>query len=58
MQKDVENDVSLSAKARESLLESITINDATLEDLSLDFTLPGYDIELIVSTFTDLFDCR
>ena len=26
------------------------INDATLQDLSLDFTLPGYDIELIVSS--------
>jgi len=37
------------AKARESTLEPIMIDDATLQDLSLDFTLPGYNIELVVS---------
>ena len=36
---------SESAKA----LESLHINDASLDDLALDFTAPGYDIELKVS---------
>lgn len=44
-----DNVVVKTPKARESALESIMINDATLQDLSLDFTLPGYGIDLVVS---------
>ena len=42
----IENDASHSAEDREKAIKAIKIADAGIEDLSLDFTLPGYDIEL------------
>jgi E3 ubiquitin-protein ligase TRIP12 len=44
--KEIESLVSLPASSRRAKLAALTINGAKLQDLSLDFTLPGYDIEL------------
>ncbi|KAJ3055098.1 Ubiquitin fusion degradation protein 4 [Rhizophlyctis rosea] len=44
----IDNDTTLSPAERFSRLESITVRDARLEDLALDFTLPGYpSLELV-----------
>ncbi|OAG19006.1 thyroid hormone receptor interactor 12 [Alternaria alternata] len=45
--KKVDND-NMSATAKSAALQDIVIQDCRVEDLALDFTLPGYDsIELI-----------
>ncbi|KAL7423043.1 Ubiquitin fusion degradation protein 4 [Cryptotrichosporon argae] len=44
--KEIEAMVSLPASSRRNKLASLTVGGAKLHDLSLDFTLPGYDIEL------------
>jgi len=44
--KEIEALVSLPASSRRAKLAALTINGAKLADLSLDLTLPGYDIEL------------
>jgi len=36
----------MSQKSKDLEIESLTIRGAQLEDLALDFTVPGYDIEL------------
>ncbi|XP_035207810.1 E3 ubiquitin-protein ligase TRIP12-like isoform X3 [Stegodyphus dumicola] len=40
--KRLENDKSLSSTALKSALESLTLDGCPLEDLNLDFTLPGF----------------
>ncbi|KAG8184831.1 hypothetical protein JTE90_004928 [Oedothorax gibbosus] len=46
--KKLENDKTLSAVSLRRSLESITLDGCSIEDLSLDFTLPGYSrIELM-----------
>ena len=46
--KDIENQPRLSDKQKAKAIRNITINGATVENLALDFTLPGYpSIELI-----------
>lgn len=44
--KEIEAMVSLPPSSRRAKLAALTIGGAKLQDLSLDFTLPGYDIEL------------
>lgn len=39
----------MSRAEKETALSDLTIHGAHLEDLALDFTVPGYDIELVVS---------
>lgn len=39
----------MSRAEKEAALSDLTIHGAHLEDLALDFTVPGYDIELVVS---------
>ncbi|KAI5298305.1 Ubiquitin-protein ligase [Ascosphaera atra] len=44
----IEQDRTLDSAAKDAALENLVIDDAKLEDLELDFTLPGYpDIELV-----------
>ncbi|KAF3389483.1 hypothetical protein F1880_003807 [Penicillium rolfsii] len=44
----IKNDKSLSSHEKASAIENIQVDGVRVEDLSLDFTLPGYpDIELI-----------
>ncbi|KJR81184.1 E3 ubiquitin-protein ligase TRIP12 [Sporothrix schenckii 1099-18] len=46
--KVIEEGVDLSATEKAAGIQAITIDDTSIDDLSLDFTLPGYpDIELI-----------
>ena len=46
--KDIENQTRLSEKQKNKAIRNIAINGATVDDLALDFTLPGYSwIELI-----------
>ena len=46
--RNIEADTTTSARNKEILLQNLTIRGATLSDLSLDFTLPGYpSIDLI-----------
>jgi E3 ubiquitin-protein ligase TRIP12 len=46
--KQVDEDTSLSATQKADAMQSITIQDSRVEDLALDFTLPGYNtIQLI-----------
>ncbi|KAF2848624.1 hypothetical protein T440DRAFT_556460 [Plenodomus tracheiphilus IPT5] len=48
--KSVVNDNTMSATQKKKALESIMIQDCHVEDLALDFTLPGYSsIELIAN---------
>ncbi|GAA5852212.1 hypothetical protein JCM8547_006700 [Rhodosporidiobolus lusitaniae] len=42
----IEADETKTDAERKSAIDSIKIRDATVSDLSLDFTLPGYEIEL------------
>ncbi|KAF2669913.1 hypothetical protein BT63DRAFT_423888 [Microthyrium microscopicum] len=45
--KSIESDENLSAKEKYTKISEITVSGASVEDLSLDFTLPGYpEIEL------------
>ncbi|KDQ11912.1 hypothetical protein BOTBODRAFT_113824 [Botryobasidium botryosum FD-172 SS1] len=44
--KAILSDPSMSQKSKDLEIESLTIRGAQLEDLALDFTVPGYDIEL------------
>lgn len=44
--KEIESLTGLPASSRRNKLSALTIGGAKLQDLSLDFTLPGYDIEL------------
>jgi E3 ubiquitin-protein ligase TRIP12 len=44
--KEIEALVSLPPSSRRAKLAALSISGAKLQDLSLDFTLPGYDIEL------------
>lgn len=44
--KEIEELTALPPSTRRSKLATLTIGGAKLHDLSLDFTLPGYDIEL------------
>jgi len=46
VKRDIEANVTMSAAARRAALSTIAVDGIKLEDLSLDFTLPGYDIEL------------
>jgi len=39
---NIEADTTLSVNAKATALQNLTIRGATLEDLALDFTLPGY----------------
>lgn len=44
--QEIESLTALPASSRRNKLSALTIGGAKLQDLSLDFTLPGYDIEL------------
>ncbi|KAK4687050.1 E3 ubiquitin-protein ligase TRIP12, partial [Tremellales sp. Uapishka_1] len=44
--KEIEALKSLPPSSRRNKLATLTVGGAKLQDLSLDFTLPGYDIEL------------
>lgn len=44
--QEIEALVSLPASSRRAKLAALSIGGAKLQDLSLDFTLPGYDLEL------------
>ncbi|EUC59067.1 E3 ubiquitin protein ligase [Rhizoctonia solani AG-3 Rhs1AP] len=44
--REIENNISMSPSEKEAALSDLTIHGAHLEDLALDFTVPGYDIEL------------
>ncbi|CAE6466788.1 unnamed protein product [Rhizoctonia solani] len=44
--REIENNTSMSTSEKEAALNDLTIHGAHLEDLALDFTVPGYDIEL------------
>ncbi|CAE6417906.1 unnamed protein product [Rhizoctonia solani] len=43
---EIESNTSMSTSEKEAALRDLTIHGAHLEDLALDFTVPGYDIEL------------
>ncbi|KDN47122.1 hypothetical protein RSAG8_03899, partial [Rhizoctonia solani AG-8 WAC10335] len=45
-QREIESSASMSPSEKEAALSDLTIHGAHLEDLALDFTVPGYDIEL------------
>jgi E3 ubiquitin-protein ligase TRIP12 len=40
--REIESDVSLSKSAKAEKIKAIRIDDTSVEDLTLDFTLPGY----------------
>jgi len=42
----IEEDADSSAEEKAAAIAEIRVSDAAVDDLSLDFTLPGYDIEL------------
>ncbi|KAG8894296.1 Ubiquitin fusion degradation protein 4, partial [Tulasnella sp. 403] len=46
LKRDIEAKVATSAAAKRNALSDLVVDGTRLEDLSLDFTLPGYDIEL------------
>ncbi|KAG8874928.1 Ubiquitin fusion degradation protein 4 [Tulasnella sp. 331] len=46
VKRDIEANVTMSAATRRAALSKIDVDGVKLDDLSLDFTLPGYDIEL------------
>jgi len=50
--KTIESNVNLDKEARRAALDNIRINKASIDDLSLDFTVPGYNIPLVVSRFS------
>ncbi|KAF8605840.1 hypothetical protein BDV93DRAFT_469584 [Ceratobasidium sp. AG-I] len=45
--REVEANTSMSQAEKAAALSDLTIHGAHLEDLALDFTVPGYDIELV-----------
>ncbi|KAG9103694.1 Ubiquitin fusion degradation protein 4 [Ceratobasidium sp. 370] len=45
--REIEANKSMSQNAKEAAYNDLTIHGAHLEDLALDFTVPGYDIELV-----------
>lgn len=48
LKRKIYNDTTLSPDELHNMVQNIRINDATIEDLCLDFTLPGYpNIEMI-----------
>jgi E3 ubiquitin-protein ligase TRIP12 len=47
--REIEGNITMSPTEKEAALSDLTIHGAHLEDLALDFTVPGYDIELKVS---------
>ena len=48
VKKDIDKNPRLSATAKAQMIRNVVINGASIEDLGLDFTLPGYPaIELI-----------
>jgi len=46
VKRDIEANVKTSVAAKKIALAGITVDGSKLEDLALDFTVPGYDIEL------------
>ncbi|CEL61949.1 E3 ubiquitin-protein ligase TRIP12 [Rhizoctonia solani AG-1 IB] len=44
--REIEGNITMSPTEKEAALSDLTIHGAHLEDLALDFTVPGYDIEL------------
>jgi E3 ubiquitin-protein ligase TRIP12 len=47
LKKDLVEDKTISRGEREERMKDVTMNDSRIEDLCLDFTLPGYpEIEL------------
>ncbi|KAG8989607.1 Ubiquitin fusion degradation protein 4 [Tulasnella sp. JGI-2019a] len=46
VKRDIEANVTMSVTARKAALSNIDVDGVKLDDLSLDFTVPGYDIEL------------
>lgn len=47
--REIELNISMSPSEKQAAYDNLTIHGAHLEDLALDFTVPGYDIELVVS---------
>lgn len=47
--KEIEKNSALSASQKASSIKDIVIQDCHVEDLGLDFTLPGYPIELVTN---------
>lgn len=43
---EIQSDGTMSAEEKAKALAAVKVDDASIEDLSLDFTIPGYDIEL------------
>jgi E3 ubiquitin-protein ligase TRIP12 len=48
--REIEANMSMSQSEKDVAYSDLTIHGAHLEDLALDFTVPGYDIELVVSS--------
>jgi len=46
VKRDIEANVQLSAYAKRVAIANLAVDGVKLEDLALDFTVPGYDIEL------------
>ncbi|KIO30590.1 hypothetical protein M407DRAFT_14294 [Tulasnella calospora MUT 4182] len=46
MKRDIEANMTLNPAAKRAALANLEVDGTKLEDLTLDFTLPGYDIEL------------
>ncbi|KAG8896941.1 Ubiquitin fusion degradation protein 4, partial [Tulasnella sp. 408] len=46
MKRDIEANMTLNPAATRAALANLEVDGTKLEDLALDFTLPGYDIEL------------
>ncbi|KAG8745001.1 Ubiquitin fusion degradation protein 4 [Ceratobasidium sp. 414] len=47
VRREIEANKSMSHDEKEAAYSDLTIHGAHLEDLALDFTVPGYDIELV-----------
>jgi E3 ubiquitin-protein ligase TRIP12 len=55
MKKSIENDESLSKAERSKRISKLEVNGVTLEDMCLDFTVPGYDdLELKVTSLLSI----
>ncbi|KAG9009574.1 Ubiquitin fusion degradation protein 4, partial [Tulasnella sp. 427] len=46
VKRDIEANLTLDPSAKRAALANLEVDGTKLEDLALDFTLPGYDIEL------------
>jgi E3 ubiquitin-protein ligase TRIP12 len=53
--REIDANIEMSLSEKDAAYSDLTIHGAHLEDLALDFTVPGYDIELVVS-LTELFN--